>query len=150
LDSIPPFPGFAANLLSFPAMPAYRWPWIALTFAYCAYIFYLSSQPDLGFERPEWMDWPHSDKLAHFGMYGGLGGLVALGLWRSNPVGLPPRQLFLGPVLFAALYGLSDEIHQIFVPERTFDLLDLLADAAGATMIAGVFTHWTVRRRARA
>lgn len=34
------------------------------------------------------------------------------------------------------LYAISDEIHQIFVPFRQFDILDMLMDAVG--VIAGV------------
>lgn len=130
-------------------MPAYRWPWIALTSAYCAAIFVISSQSDLGLEPPRWLDWPHSDKLVHFTMFGGLSSVVAAGLWRSNGAGLPMKALFLGAAGFATLYGLTDEIHQIWVPGRTFDPLDLLADAVGATIMAGVFTVWTARQLAR-
>lgn len=127
-------------------MLSYRWPWIALTFAYCAAIFYLSSRPDLGLDPPPWMDWPHSDKAVHFVLYGGLAGLVATGLWQSSDRTIPPWPLWWIPLLFATLYGVSDEIHQLFVPNRSFDLLDLLADAAGATIVAGVFSAWTARR----
>lgn len=129
-------------------MPAYRWPWIALTFLYCAVIFFLSSQPDLGLDPPRWLDWPQSDKAVHFVLYGGLAGIVALGLWRSSGRTLAARTLLAAPIAFAVLYGLSDEIHQLFVRNRTFDLLDLLADATGATIFAGVFTAWTARRPA--
>jgi len=131
-------------------MPAYRWPWLALTLLYCAIIFALSSQPDLGRDPPPWLDWPHSDKVIHFTMFGGLAGLVALGLWRSNGDALPPARRLFAAAGFATVYGLFDEIHQLFVPNRSFDLLDLLADAAGATIIAGVFTVWTARRFNRA
>src|SRR5262245_7113602 len=122
-------PGFGRDLLSFAAMPAYRWPWIALTLVYCSIIFYLSSRPDLGLDPPWWMDWPQSDKVVHFTLFGGLAGTVATGLWRSNGPALSSKALFWGAVGFAVLYGLSDETHQIFVPNRTFDPLDLLADA---------------------
>ena len=40
----------------------------------------------------------------------------------------------------AAGYGVTDEIHQVFVPGRTMALDDLLADAAGA--FAGVVLCW--------
>jgi VanZ family protein len=86
----------------------------------------------------------------HFALFGGLAGLVALGLVRSNGPALPRRALILWPVAFATLYGLTDEIHQLFVPQRTFDLLDLLADAAGATIFSGGFAAWTARGRASA
>jgi VanZ family protein len=34
--------------------------------------------------------------------------------------------------MFCLVYGLSDEIHQTFIPLRQFELLDLLADALGS------------------
>ena len=89
------------------------------------------------------MDWPHSDKLVHFTLFGGLAGVVAAGLWRSNHPAPAPKRLFWSAAGFTALYGLSDEIHQLFVPSRSFDPLDLLADAVGATIFAGVFAVWT-------
>lgn len=97
---------------------------------YCALIFALSAQPDppkpeLGFEIPG------LDKLAHAVLFGGLAGLVSVGLRRSN-TRLRPEVQFYAPIAFAVLYGLTDEIHQLFVPDRSFELLDLTADAAGA------------------
>jgi len=39
-------------------------------------------------------------------------------------------------VLASTVYGVTDEVHQRFVPGRTADLLDLAADAVGATIAA--------------
>jgi VanZ family protein len=51
----------------------------------------------------------------------------------------------------SALYALSDEIHQHFVPRRAFELSDLALDFAGSALgiitFATVLTLW--RRRAR-
>lgn len=41
-------------------------------------------------------------------------------------------RLVLLPLLAGLLYALSDEIHQIFVAGRAFELMDLLLDGAGA------------------
>jgi VanZ family protein len=79
------------------------------------------------------------DKLAHFGMYGILGLLTGRG-WLQN--GRRPA-LFI-PILLAIAVGAADEIHQSFNPDRSADVLDLLADTAG---VAAGFT-WIVRRNA--
>ncbi len=34
-------------------------------------------------------------------------------------------------VLFGTIYGLTDEIHQLYVPNRQFDWFDLVADFLG-------------------
>ena len=44
----------------------------------------------------------------------------------------------LDKALFAAAYGLSDELHQHFVPGRQADWLDWLADAGGGLAGTGV------------
>ena len=38
-------------------------------------------------------------------------------------------------IIISALYGLSDEIHQLFVPGRAFDVLDLIFDFTGAILM---------------
>ena len=43
----------------------------------------------------------------------------------------------------AAVYGVSDELHQSFVPGRTADGADVVADAVGAVLGAGAGT-WTL------
>jgi VanZ family protein len=57
----------------------------------------------------------------------------------------------------ATLYGVTDEIHQHFVPPRQAEAFDLLADAAGASAaavvcvaarhLAGQGRHAIIRRR---
>ncbi len=80
-----------------------------------------------------------SDKAAH-----GLGYvLLAVLLVRARAGGLPAR-ISAGDALIACgltiAYAASDELHQMFVPVRTADAADLLADATGA--VAGVVACW--------
>lgn len=70
------------------------------------------------------------DKLAHLVLFGGLGALVSIGIRRGAQRPVFWVQFWV-PVVFVALYGISDEIHQIFVPGRTFDLGDWAADITG-------------------
>ena len=41
--------------------------------------------------------------------------------------------LFLA-VLFSAMYGVSDEIHQLFVPGRFFSVADIASDCVGSAV----------------
>lgn len=49
-----------------------------------------------------------------------------------------------GAVAFAGLYGVSDELHQSFVPGRTAEAADLVKDLAGAVL--GAFACAIPRR----
>ncbi len=111
--------------------------------AYCAVIFVLSSQSKAPDVAQSFVDFPGSDKVAHVILYAGLAANVSVGLKRSNGP-ISPRFLFWVPVAFSAFYGVSDEVHQLFVPERTFDPLDVLADVLGAmiTQIALCGYFW--------
>lgn len=44
-----------------------------------------------------------------------------------------PKQIWL-PIIASALYGVSDEVHQIFVPGRTASIDDWIADVVGAIL----------------
>jgi VanZ family protein len=89
-----------------------------------AAIFYVSSLPDPPVPA-------NTDKSLHWLAYLGLAVLVVRALARGLP-----RPISLG-VAAAAIaitvgYGATDEVHQMFVPGRTGDIYDLVADAAGA------------------
>jgi VanZ family protein len=108
-----------------------------------AAIFYVSSLPDPPVPV-------NSDKGLHWLAYLGLAVLVVRALVR----GLPQR-ITMG-VAAAAIaitvgYGATDEVHQLFVPGRTGDIYDLMADAAGAVVGTGACIAWGIvahRRRA--
>ena len=81
--------------------------------------------------------------------FGGLSVFIVAGLLRAEH-DFSARMRVAVPVVFCALYGLSDEIHQSFVDGRVFDLLDLAADVAGAAFAAGLFVYWQIRKDSRA
>lgn len=109
-----------------------------LTVLYCTGIFVFSSQPKpLGVDLP----FPGADKVAHLTVYAGLAACVSLGIRRSGRR-VSRRVQFLAPMVFASLYGVFDEVHQLFVPHRTFSMVDILADTAGATLMQGFLCCW--------
>jgi VanZ family protein len=73
-----------------------------------------------------------SDKLVHAAVFGLL---AVLWYWARRGTDGAGRAA-LTAVALAALWGALDEVHQSFVPGRTADGLDLLADAAGAALAA--------------
>jgi len=88
---------------------------------------------------------PHGDKVMHFFAYAAMGGLFFRALLMTWPSCRPIRIVFFS-VLFTTLYGLGDEIHQLFVSSRTAEHMDVLADFLGGTfgavcfcMVTGLF-----------
>lgn len=97
--------------------------------AWAAVILTLTSIPAPDFAPVGAFAFPGADKLVHAGMYGVLGALLA----RAAGGAAPPRtlgRLLLGVLLFAVV----DEWHQRFIPGRSADALDVVADVAGAAV----------------
>jgi VanZ family protein len=121
--------------------PGRRWlralPWLLPAIAYAALIFYLSSQPN---PLPA-LTSRYSDKLLHLLEYGAFAAVATWGL--SHLVSLPRAARWAA--LLGSLYGLSDEFHQRFVPHRSAELGDWVADTLGAVL--GALLAWLVLRR---
>ena len=85
-------------------------------------------------------------RFLHAGEYVVLAALTARALvWRSKL-----RFSLLAAALgLAALYALSDETHQLFVPGRSFELRDLALDITGAAVGLAVYAlirlFWQIR-----
>lgn len=73
---------------------------------------------------------PYFDKVLHFGAFGVLGFFTAR--WLAAAVSAEIPRLMILSVVLVGLYGVSDEIHQVFVPLRSPDVGDAWADLLGA------------------
>lgn len=111
-----------------------RWLTVVL---YCAAIFLQSARP-VSASLPAW---PGLDKILHFSAYALLGVLFFRAFEASMGDDHPGRVAGWS-VSAASLYGLSDEIHQAFVPARCAEWLDLAADALGAGVGVGIWFLW--------
>jgi VanZ family protein len=93
---------------------------------YCAVIFIQSAYPAM----EHLSDVPFGDKYLHVLGYAFLG-VLFFRAFRSLHF---QDRLFLAILLSIAAatgYGISDEFHQSFVPYRTADVMDVLADMVG-------------------
>lgn len=108
---------------------------------YCGLVFALSSVSSVPLPPGA-----IGDKTAHAALYAGLGLLVARALAGGFGRRVTARTAALA-VAFCAVYGLSDEIHQLFVPRRQFDLEDLAADVAGGGLGVALLWVWGAIRR---
>ncbi len=93
--------------------------WVALTLT-------LTSIPNPEFGP----SFPGADKIAHFGFYGVAGFLFAL--WRRE-TGKGAAGTVVWAAIFAALLGAADEFHQQWIPGRSMEFFDWVADFAGGT-----------------
>jgi len=96
---------------------------------------WVGSSLSLGPESPLHLTFP--DKLGHaieFGLLGALGANALLTRTRLSATKKGRDRAWLGAVTLAALWGIVDEVHQLFVPGRQSDPLDAVADVIGAAV----------------
>jgi VanZ family protein len=99
---------------------------------YGTVIFLLSALPHPEEELPSFLG-GISDKVLHLVEYGGLSLLCYRAFrWAAGEWGA--RHALWLAIVTATAYGLSDELHQVFVPPREADPWDLMADAIGAAL----------------
>jgi len=95
----------------------------------CMAIFIQSSFPS-----PEQLpDFNYSDKLLHVGAYAVLSALFFRAIRAGKPSSKTVYTIMLC-VVFTTLYGVSDEVHQHFVPSRSADMMDVMADFIGSVL----------------
>ena len=107
--------------------------WLPLI-AYCVVIYIQSSYPS-----PESLpSFEFSDKLFHFSAYAVLG-ILFYRAYQTLPIKHNFQLIVLMSMISASLYGVSDEIHQSFVPYRDGSFSDVIADFLGA--VSGVYLY---------
>ena len=85
---------------------------------------------------------PYSlDKLEHVAAFSILSVLLC---GMGFAIGIPHRLLYLGVLGVITAYGAIDEVSQSLVRDRTPDVLDWLADIAGAVL--GIVAFVAIRR----
>ena len=108
--------------------------WVILVLLICIMIFYLTSS-SLGtfigtehiFHQYNW----YARKMAHVSLFG----LLAVAVQRI----LKKNQYsYLFAWIFVTAYGLSDEWHQMFVPNRSPHLSDVAIDSTGAFLALAI------------
>jgi len=112
--------------------------WLPTIF-YMAMIFYFSSlSKPVPYELPK-----HADKVIHILEYAILGFLMSYSIRNSGA-----NNFFSLGVLFSSVYGMTDEIHQLFVFMRDASVVDVGADIIGS--LVGVYCYrMIINRRMR-
>ena len=111
---------------------------------YAAFIFYLSSQSFFPDTLPSYIE-KLGDKSHHMMAYG-LFGLLWYRAFRFCGGRWTASRAVVLAIVASTLYGVTDELHQAFVPLRESDLWDLAADAVGAAVAVICVDRWLARR----
>jgi VanZ family protein len=117
--------------------------WLPLI-AYCLLIFIQSSMA----EPVKLPSIPQIDKLLHGGGYSFLG-VLFYRAYRSRWPSASGWTMANASLLSGSIYGMTDEIHQYFVPGRSADPWDWLADTVGVmlgVLAYHAFVYVSVRR----
>lgn len=86
---------------------------------------------------PQLPDIHLSDKIEHFGAFFVLAVLLNLALIYQRKSYLLYNYATLVTIIICFSYGAVDELHQMFIPGRSADIRDWLADSTG--VLVGVF-----------
>jgi len=90
---------------------------------------------------------PFGDKLGHFGLFGSLT-LLVLAATNGKSVGVSGQRWYIGSLIIL-LFVTAEEISQLYIPSRTFDVFDWLADVAGilgASLVYKLALHMRTNR----
>jgi VanZ family protein len=108
---------------------------------YALLIFVVSTIPHI----PTPLGFKGGDKVVHFIEYGIFSLLLFLAFFNSGKEFLK-RNVYLFSILIGLVYGLFDEIHQKFVPGRSSDIFDFLADGLGILLVQAVIRFYLKRK----
>jgi VanZ family protein len=100
-------------------------------YVYASLIFYFSSLPKI--PEPIIEIIPQT-LILHIIEYAILSILLFRAFTKSNNTNMRNNAVLLA-IMIATLYGITDEIHQYFVPGRISSYLDIIANCIGSTVI---------------
>ena len=81
---------------------------------------------------------PYGDKIAHAMLYGAMAMFLNYGLSYRKVKGMQ-----LGAIIVLT-FAILEEFTQMYIPSRTFDLYDILADIVGVTLFSLIKIRWIV------
>lgn len=91
-----------------------------------------------------------ADKIVHIGIYATLASLAWLAFDHYASVrGRSIRWVVLVSGLLSIVYGATDEVHQLFVRNRSCEWADFFADVVGVFLAIGVL-WWRHKKRSKA
>ncbi len=116
----------------------------SLTLAWMSAIFRLSSSAPADLPRQlEAFNWMGDlrDEAGHLFLYSGLGFLLMSSMWVWGSTTDRLLRWTLMAIVIGVFYGISDEVHQAFVPGRAASLVDVGVDSVGVITTAVVYRY---------
>lgn len=110
--------------------------WLPVILWLCV-IFYFSNQPDLPGNKFDWLDYLVK-KTAHIAEFF----ILTILTFRAFQRKLPDYA-----IVFALAIAFSDEIHQLFTPNRGAKLSDVIIDALGISLASLTILKFKLRAR---
>ena len=90
-----------------------------------------------------WFHRVHFDKWVHAGMFALLGWLFMNPFRKFSGIQLKMKQqYYLRITMLVVVWGYLTECIQLFVPGRSYDLLDWAADSSGAILAFLIIVSW--------
>lgn len=111
----------------------------SLTLGWAILIFYLTSIPNLKISDNTWVSFVISNG-SHFLFFGIQAILLFSALHTLYSIRYTPY-ISAASIILTSLYGVLDELHQIYVPGRTADPMDWALDTLGAIIFLTVMTR---------
>lgn len=108
---------------------------------YYGLIFFLSSRPNVRLP----VVFPLIDKILHLILFTGFGLVLAYGVMKT----VRRRNGLAAALALGAILAVLDEIHQMFVPGRSAEILDALVDIIGAAAGWGIARMIARNRKGR-
>jgi hypothetical protein len=117
--------------------------WVIIEFVL---IFILLRMPGSDIQGSSWMSLllklPFADKVVHMGLFGSLALSIFFHFEQFSNASFRSTRTKALSLIVCILFGIGMEYYQkYFVPTRSFDLIDMLADAIGA-LVALPFFNW--------
>lgn len=111
--------------------------------AWLLIIFIQSSLPAVELPPVEWIS---ADKLVHAGVFGLLTFLCYISIIHFRTENFLTGSPVFWSAAICIVYGASDEFHQYFVPNRSAEVQDWLADVFGVVVAAFIIFYFLKHR----
>ena len=107
-------------------------------------IFILLSMPGSDIQGRGWMSFilhlPFADKIIHMGLFGSLALSLFFHFEQYSKASFQSTRIKALSLILCIVYGIGMEFYQkYFVPSRSLDVIDMLADAMGALLALPFF-----------